>query len=692
MRTYIACCLIAAFASGSDTNGRANGGASVIQKVIEMLQDNKMKVQDDLTKEEAEMAEYSKYCDDEISAREYAIKTASRTMTDLQATIIDAKAQSAAAADEISTLGTEIAAKDGEIGAATTQRMKEKADFEVTEKELVGAVDQLEKAVVLLKRGAAAFLQSSGSPSGSANWRKLQAKALSKLLGKVIDAAWVDHGSSKVLKGFLQEQDSASDASSDLSLHRVADHESSTDGIVETVEEMKEKAQETLSGVRMTEMKAEHNFQMLTQSLQDARNLASERLSDAKSLSATLAEDSGKAKGEMAATQKTKFADAAFLASLQQECEAAAAAWADKEKTGKDEMAAIEKAKGILAERVKVFFVQTGKDDPQSDVDDEKTAVARNKLVSMLKNLGHKVNSFAMMELAASAAADPFEKIRGLISDMIAKLVSEANAEASQKQFCDEEKTKSTAAQSEKSMRSDELKSRLETAGSTKASLEEGIKELQSEVAEIDKGTAEATKIRAEERASYVKASADFKEGAKAVEEAIGVLKEFYASTGALLQVKVSKQAPTFAAAKSDAASTIISILENSGAEFTKMYMQIETSETEAVAAFAKMQDENKLAKATKLAEIKGMESEIKSLEVALQNGGEDLKMVTKELDAVMTYLEKLKPQCETKAMTYAEKKAKREAEIDGLKEALAILDAPALLQKKASLRGIMVH
>merc|ERR1719171_2353227 len=49
--------------------------------------------------------------------------------------------------------------------------------------------------------------------------------------------------------------------------------------------------------------------------------------------------------------------------------------------------------------------------------------------------------------------------------------------------------------------------------------------------------------------------------------------------------------------------------------------------------------------------------------------------MTQKELDAVMAYLDKLRPQCETKVMSYAEKKA------------LQILDAPALVQIR-HLRG----
>ena len=39
--------------------------------------------------------------------------------------------------------------------------------------------------------------------------------------------------------------------------------------------------------------------------------------------------------------------------------------------------------------------------------------------------------------------------------------------------------------------------------------------------------------------------------------------------------------------------------------------------------------------------------------------------------------------------MSYAEKKARREQEIEGLKEALTILSGESLLQVKASLRGV---
>merc|ERR1719152_125682 len=105
------------------------------------------------------------------------------------------------------------------------------------------------------------------------------------------------------------------------------------------------------------------------------------------------------------------------------------------------------------------------------------------------------------------------------------------------------------------------------------------------------------------------------------------------------------------------------------------------------------MTDENKVSKAAKVADVKAKQSEVKSLTVALSNNGADKGMVSKELAAVLDYIEKLRPQCETKAMSYEEKKARREAEIEGLKEALSILDGQAvLLQDKRNLRRVSQH
>merc|ERR1719172_30590 len=239
----------------------------------------------------------------------------------------------------------------------------------------------------------------------------------------------------------------------------------------------------------------------------------------------------------------------------------------------------------------------------------------------------------------------------------------------------------------------DKLQARIDGATSTIAENTEAIKTLEAEVAEIDKAQAEATKIRTKEHEEYAKASKDFKDSAEAVAKAIEVLKNFY--EGSFIQVSAqttskSKQ-PEFGGAKSDIAHTIISVLEMSEEDFTTLLAETEATEDEAAKAFTSLSDENKVSKATKEAEAKGKASEVKSLTVQLEHSKEDHASVSKELDAVLAYIDKLKPQCEEKAMSYEEKKAKREAEIAGLKEALEILsgDGLALVQTKRSFRQI---
>merc|ERR1719235_1826994 len=309
------------------------------------------------------------------------------------------------------------------------------------------------------------------------------------------------------------------------------------------------------------------------------------------------------------------------------------------------------------------------------------TDMTRVKLVQKIQSLGKEFHSFGLMQLASVAGSDPFVKIRGLIEDMIAKLLKEAQEEATQKAFCDEEMGKSTASKDEKTATMDKLQTRIDGASATIAELTEAVKTLEAEVAEIDSSQAAATEIRTKEKADNMAAIADFSQSADAVVRAMGVLKSFY--EGALIQTSSKTSRPSFGGAKSDTGSSIISVLEVAESDFTRLLAETETAEDLAAEAYEKSTKENEVSKATKEADFKAKESEIKSLTVQLGHSKEDHASTSAELDAVLAYIDKLKPQCEEKAMSYEEKKAAREAEIAGLKEALEILEGSSFLQSQ---------
>merc|ERR1719171_2599939 len=104
-------------------------------------------------------------------------------------------------------------------------------------------------------------------------------------------------------------------------------------------------------------------------------------------------------------------------------------------------------------------------------------------------------------------------------------------------------------------------------------------------------------------------------------------------------------------------------MLEVAESDFTKLLAEAEATESSAQAAYDKLTQENKVAKAAATTDAKGKGAEVKQLEASLLNYKEDHTTTSKELDAVLAYLEKLKPQCETKVMSYAERKQKREEE-----------------------------
>jgi len=663
---------------------------SPIQKVVELLDECKAKVQKDLDAEAKAMEEYTSFCDDELKDKGYAIETAARSIGDLDATVESSTAQIASLADEIATLGTTIAAKSGELATATGVRKAGNADFVAAEKELLKSIDELGRAATVLKRGMS-FAQTAQG--------KKKINDVVAALKNIIDAEWVDVSSKRKLKSFLQAAAQAKeDEDDDLSLTqpqaKMVAYESSSGGIVKTIEEMQGKAEDTLSDLRKKEMSDAQTFAMLESGLNDEITHGGDKLSTAKKSKGMNEQAKADASQKLIETTKSKAADEEYASTLKTECESKASAWEARQKSASEEMGAIEKAKEILVGGVKAFVqvsTKTRRWNPDDDDEDDKIAAQRSQVVGILKKLSQEHKSFAFAQLASMATSDPFVKIRGLIEDMIAKLLKEAEEEATQKAFCDAEMGKSKTSQSEKTATLDKLSARIDGASSTIAENTEAIKTLESEIAAIDKAQAEATELRTTENTDYLKASSDFKASAEAVAKAIEVLKNFY--EGSFLQVSsktaLKSKQPEFGGAKSDIAHTIISVLEMSEEDFTTLLAETEATEDEAAKAYKALTDENKVSKATKQAEAKGKASEVKSLTVQLGHSKEDSASVSAELDAVNAYIDKLRPQCEEKAMSYEEKKAKREAEIEGLKEALTILDGGLALVQKRSFRTI---
>merc|ERR550525_1879793 len=281
---------------------------------------------------------------------------------------------------------------------------------------------------------------------------------------------------------------------------------------------------------------------------------------------------------------------------------------------------------------------------------------------------------------------DPFAKVKGLITDMIAKLEKEAKEDATEKAYCDEEMGKTEAKRGELMDDESKLSAKIDQATSKSVALMEDIKQLEAELAALMKSQSEMDKIRQEESADFQAAQKDLTLGLEGVRKALTVLRDYYANSDALLQQPAMPEKHSKA---TGAGTGIIGILEVVEADFAKSLAKEEAQEEDAQTEYDEITQENKVTKTMKTQDVKYKTKEVKGLKKAIADLSSDKETIGTELAAVDEYYSKLKDRCIAKAETYEERKRRREAEINGLKQALSILESETAFVQRRSHRRL---
>jgi len=514
-------------------------------------------------------------------------------------------------------------------------------------------------------------------------------------LQAVLDATSIDISDKKGLLAFVQNQQGEEDDMALLGAPDPAAYESKSGGIVDVLTDMKEKADEELSQLRKAETKNAHNYGLLKLSITDAVTANKKELDENKETKAEAEETLAAAEGELAVTMKALNEAQAALDLIHEDCMQKASDHAITVQGRKEELAVLAKAKKIIQQ--KFAFNQESPSFLQIS-SSTKTKSTGMEVVNLIKKLAREQHSTALAQLASRLSAvirygttsgdDPFAKIKGLISDMIAKLMKEAEAEANEKGYCDAEMAKTKAKKEELEDDIQKLTVKIDSATAASERLKEEVKGLQKALADLADEQAEMDKIREETHAAYVTAKEDLEQGIAGVQGALEVLRNYYQSEEAFLQDGSQQPAaPEKHEKSSGAGGSIISILEVAESDFTKNLAEEEDEEAAAQEEYEKTTQENKINKATMEQDVKYKTKEFTGLDKAIAENTADRDGLQTELDAVLDYYEKIKDRCIAKPETYEERKKRREAEIAGLKEALSILEGQAFLQRRAQIR-----
>jgi len=624
------------------------------------------------------------------------IKSATQLHDKLTSKIDKAASDIEVSSSQIEDLAAAIAKDEKELERAKEVRKKEANDFAASEAEMTDAVDTLGRAVGILERemskNAAAFAQIDTNNMA----------LLMQTLNTVMDAASFAAVDKTKLVALVQAQDNSDDDDDETGAPAAASSKSSSGGIVDVLADMKDKASSELADLRKAESKSAHSFKMLQQSLEDQGG------SDAKDLDATktskeeATETKAVAEGDLAVTKKDLAGAEEELATVKAGCLTTAA---DHEAT----MAARKEELTVIAEATKTLKETTSGAAGQTySLLQVRTAVRsrmelkRTQIVTAIKRIAKQEHSAALAQLASRIgvvmqyssvnSADVFGKVKGLVTDMITKLEKEAEDEATEKAYCDEEMAKTETKKSELDDDLSKLTTKIDQNAAKSVLLKGEVKESQAELAALAKEQAELDQIRSEQHADYVIAKKDLEDGLSGVQKALDTLREYYGNGDASLVQDDSSftafmqqpAAPQKHEKSTGAGQGIIGILEVVESDFSKNLANEETQESDSSGQYEQTTQENKVARVTKEQDVKYQTREFKGLDKEITELTSDKDTASDEYSAVMEYYTKLKERCVAKPESYEERKKRRTAEIEGLKEALSILnDETAFVQHK---------
>jgi len=647
---------------------------SPVTKVLQLLSDMQTKIIGEGEAAHAIYAEFAEMCEERSATLQFEIKTGKGEVADLKATIAEETAIAASLDTKVEELTASIATDEADLEAATTIRAKENADFKAEEKELSEVIDALQRAIGILEKEMAKH--------GASMMQIKNAGNLAKTLQMLVEASTLTSADAKGIAALVQTQQSSDDG--ELGAPDPAVYKGQSGGIIDTLGDLLEKAESQLAELRNKETAALHEFQMLKQSLEDKIKYETKELGEAKTGIAASNEKKATAEGDLDVTTKNLDADVLALSELHHECLSKAQDYEAETKSRGEELTAIATAKKVIQESTsgaaglsyglnQVSFLQRS----------QSSGLA---VVRFLRELAQEKHFPALAQLSTrmdaairASEGDPFAKVKGLIQDMIETLEKEAEADATEKAYCDKELAETREKKDAKTTEIKKLSTKIDQMTSRSAQLKGEVAELEKGLSALAKAQAEMDKIRLEEKETYTKAKAEMEEGIKGVQLALKVLRDYYA------------KGDKAHASDEGGGGGVIGLLEVVESDFSKGLIEMTSTEEAAQAAYDQETKENEIEKTTKEQDVKYKTEEATGLDKATAEATSDKEGVQEELDAVLEYLKGIEERCIAKAETYEERVARRTAELAGLKEALSILEnETSFLQLKTqrTLRG----
>jgi len=629
--------------------------------------------------EEVQFAKFTQWCKDISAEKATAIEKSASEIERLGSFIDKTEVEIDDLSERVAELQEDVGRWVQDKAAATDVRKKEKADYDATHTEYQEIVGALDRAVKVLK-----------DMPGKVSQALIQAH-----VGSIMRSPRVPSKAKQVIQSFVQSA-GKQDPKLSYEAPEAYAYESQSGGVLQMLQELQDKFLSEMTDLEKQEMGARHAYQRLMQRFKEMTQLAEQEISQKEKRLAECRADLAQAKSDKTEEEELKKKNEEYSAQLSELCTQKETDFASRQQLRAEEIEALSKAIEIISsESVAADRLPGGaaaSSLAQMSLSDPKRLQLR--AAAMLSQHAAASGSRTLALAAQKARADPFEKVKKMIGDLITKLMEEANAEANEKGWCDSELATNKLTRTQKAEAVDQLHAEAEKLEAKKTDLTQQIADITAEIAELDKRMEEATTERKEEKAENEQTIADAQMSQTAVAQALAVLRDFYAKAAqatAFVQQTPGEDAPeTFSSPyKGMGAESggIIGMLEVIESDFARLDAETGAAESAAAAAFKKFMNEAKEDQAVAEAEVDHKQSNLETTTQVLASTKTELDQTQAELDAAVKYYEKLKPSCVDTGISWEERIKRREEEMQSLKEAYKILtgeEVPSYQEMKA--------
>eukprot|EP00811_Abedinium_folium_P033320 NODE_6294_length_1685_cov_2.320282.p1 GENE.NODE_6294_length_1685_cov_2.320282~~NODE_6294_length_1685_cov_2.320282.p1 ORF type:complete len:365 (+),score=154.75 NODE_6294_length_1685_cov_2.320282:305-1399(+) len=312
----------------------------------------------------------------------------------------------------------------------------------------------------------------------------------------------------------------------------------------------------------------------------------------------------------------------------------------------------------------------------------------RTQAIQLLRAQAKTLHSRDMDRLVHALEAQPsgpFDKVIEMIEKMVFRLMDEQRKEDERKAWCDQEVQETDHELKTKGDKVDKHTEELGALRAATALLTKEISEHEAHIKEITIDIHELEMDRTAQKAEHEDQIREARDAQDAITNAIAELRRFYGNPSLLARkshtpVELSSEPSTWGASYTGVADPmaqpegIITVLQAVGDDFRAMQVATEAAEVQSVKDYHDTLDALGQSKAT--AETAAEEKRAtKDLKVGhSQENEKALESNQKLLESATEYRKQLEASCGEGEATYAERKEARAKEIEGLKQAQAVL------------------